>query len=119
MNENSGTPQADEDLDQLLLFSDPATRRVFLKQMAGTGAALTLGAKLAMTPATDAAETTAHDASADTVEVRLTINGRETKLQLDPRVTLLDALRDRLGLTGSKKGCDAGQCGACTMLVNG
>jgi xanthine dehydrogenase YagT iron-sulfur-binding subunit len=51
--------------------------------------------------------------------VRLTINGRKHVLDIDPRTTLLDALRERLGLTGSKKGCDQGQCGACTILVNG
>jgi xanthine dehydrogenase YagT iron-sulfur-binding subunit len=53
-------------------------------------------------------------------DVRLTVNGKlELLPQLDPRVTLLDALRERLHLTGSKKGCDHGQCGACTILING
>jgi xanthine dehydrogenase YagT iron-sulfur-binding subunit len=47
------------------------------------------------------------------------VNGESRALELDPRTTLLDALRDHLGLTGSKKGCDHGQCGACTVLVNG
>ena len=47
------------------------------------------------------------------------INGREHNLSLDPRSTLLDTLRETIGLTGSKKGCDHGQCGACTVLVNG
>jgi xanthine dehydrogenase YagT iron-sulfur-binding subunit len=51
--------------------------------------------------------------------VTLDVNGSERLLMLDPRVTLLDALRDHLGLTGSKKGCDHGQCGACTVHVNG
>jgi xanthine dehydrogenase YagT iron-sulfur-binding subunit len=54
-----------------------------------------------------------------TEKVRLTINGGRYVLELDPRTTLLDALREHLGLTGSKKGCDQGQCGACTILVNG
>lgn len=53
------------------------------------------------------------------IPVHLDINGHRHELQLEPRVTLLDALRDRLGLTGTKKGCDHGQCGACTVHVDG
>ena len=54
-----------------------------------------------------------------TLPVTLEVNGRVHRLQLDPRTSLLDALRSHLGLTGSKKGCDHGQCGACTVLVSG
>ena len=52
------------------------------------------------------------------VHVRLNVNGHDYELLLEPRVTLLDALREYIGLTGTKKGCDRGQCGACTVLVN-
>jgi xanthine dehydrogenase YagT iron-sulfur-binding subunit len=53
------------------------------------------------------------------VEVALRVNGKSHRLTLDPRTSLLDALRERIGLTGTKKGCDMGQCGACTVLVGG
>mgnify|MGYP001081423646 FL=1 len=53
------------------------------------------------------------------MQTSLTINGTQHRLELDPRTTLLDALRHHLGLTGSKKGCDHGQCGACTVMING
>jgi len=54
-----------------------------------------------------------------TVPVTLLVNGRSRQLDLDPRTALLDALREHLHLTGTKKGCDHGQCGACTILING
>jgi len=53
------------------------------------------------------------------VQVRLDVNGHQYDLRLDPRISLLDCLREALGLTGAKKGCDRGECGTCTVLVNG
>ncbi|GAN77764.1 (2Fe-2S)-binding protein [Acidisphaera rubrifaciens] len=63
-------------------------------------------------PRRDAADSTA-------VAITLTVNGREHRLEVEPWTTLLDLLRERLGLTGTKKGCDHGQCGACTVLADG
>jgi len=57
--------------------------------------------------------------STNTVPVTLRVNGKTHDLRIDPRVTLLDCLREILHLTGSKKGCDHGQCGACTVHING
>ena len=54
-----------------------------------------------------------------TVDVGLTVNGAQHDLKVDTRTTLLDLLREHLGLTGTKKGCDHGQCGACTVLIDG
>jgi xanthine dehydrogenase YagT iron-sulfur-binding subunit len=96
-------------VNDLLKLLTIATRRSFLKT---TGAA-----SLAVTAPPLASETAADTLPSNVV--RLTINGRGYELDLDPRTTLLDALREHVALTGSKKGCDQGQCGACTILVNG
>jgi xanthine dehydrogenase YagT iron-sulfur-binding subunit len=60
-----------------------------------------------------------HETSGGVVPLTLRVNGQPRSIAIDPRVTLLDLLRENFGLTGSKKGCDHGQCGACTVLANG
>lgn len=110
------------ELSDLLMFGSPASRRHFLKQIAATSAALTLGPALMRIGSAQAAGEAAGSApvaNAGAVSFPLKINGQEHALTLDPRTSLLDALREHLNLTGSKKGCDHGQCGACTVLVNG
>jgi xanthine dehydrogenase YagT iron-sulfur-binding subunit len=95
----------------------PESRRDFLKKS-------TLITAVALTPASaiKAAENKLDERFADAVEnvaFSIEVNGVNHQLKIDPRVTLLDLLRERLHLTGTKKGCDYGQCGACTVHVNG
>jgi xanthine dehydrogenase YagT iron-sulfur-binding subunit len=111
--------EADE-LSELSILGYLETRRKFIKRVAGTSAAIAIGPNLIGAASLDQGDaTSAADATSDSVNVHLKINGKAYTLDIDPRVTLLDALRERLHLTGSKKGCDHGQCGACTVLVNG
>ena len=91
----------------------PLTRRGVLEVGAAATAVLAVGV-----PKAGRADTPAEPA-VEPVGITLEINGQSHSLQLDPRTTLLDALREHLALTGSKKGCDHGQCGACTVLLEG
>src|SRR5690348_9706914 len=98
------------------------SRREFLKSSGTTAAA---GVFSAYIPAyaSNVVETESRDVSPPTIEgavpITLRINSKDHKLNIDPRTTLLDCIRETVQLTGTKKGCDHGQCGACTVHVNG
>jgi xanthine dehydrogenase YagT iron-sulfur-binding subunit len=95
------------------------TRRAFLKGVGGgaAGAALTarfLGGRLEASP-----PAAADIEPVSRKRIALTVNGRRVSLEVEPRETLLEMLRGRLGLTGAKKGCDRGECGGCTVHLDG
>ena len=92
---------------------DPS-RRSFL---IGSAVATTTALIAPLLRAEDAPKAAA--APANATKVALNVNGKVRELELDPRTTLLDALREHLDLTGAKKGCDQGACGACTVLIDG
>ncbi|HLJ78243.1 MAG TPA: (2Fe-2S)-binding protein [Acidobacteriaceae bacterium] len=94
------------------------SRRSFLAQLGAAGVAAT-ASPLAQAQTEGGEKESEGRPGAGAVPVTLTVNGRNYRVMLEPRVTLLDALRDHLQLFGTKKGCDHGQCGACTVHVNG
>ena len=102
-----------------MIDSSRPNRRRFLVRAACSAAVVAglQGARLF--PAAQAASVTLMARGPQPVTMTLNVNGRAHTLALEPRVTLLDALRERLDLTGTKKGCDQGTCGACTVLVDG
>lgn len=120
MAEDLGEPK-DRDVEEAKPQSG-VSRRSFLS---GLGAA---GVAVAVPPAVSAAQSVANavpaaapatQASSGVVSLTLKVNGKDRQLTIEPRTALLDALREDLDLPGTKKGCDHGQCGACTVHVNG
>jgi xanthine dehydrogenase YagT iron-sulfur-binding subunit len=100
-----------------------SSRRQFISRLAAISAGLTVTAPLSRAAATEGTasedESPKKGTAGSLVEIDFKVNGRPQKIEVDPRVTLLDAIRDRLDLTGTKKGCDRGACGACTVHING
>jgi len=109
-------PDASEDADRVTAAEGPAgsSRRSFL-----VGSAVATASAFVVPLLAGADSKPAAPESANATRVTLDINGKLHELQLDPRTTLLDVLRENLDLTGAKKGCDQGACGACTVLVDG
>jgi xanthine dehydrogenase YagT iron-sulfur-binding subunit len=98
------------------------TRRSFLSQIGAAGVTATaapLVARARSAPAPLETSTMTAEKIENAIPIALSVNGKSVRIEVDPRTTLLDALRETLSLTGTKKGCDHGQCGACTVHVNG
>jgi len=98
--------------------SESIARREFLKTSVLAGSGIFAGSRL-LTDGGHEVQAAAQPAAADTVAIRLRVNGTNYGLRVDPRTSLLDLLREKLDLPGTKKGCNHGQCGACTILVDG
>jgi xanthine dehydrogenase YagT iron-sulfur-binding subunit len=96
-----------------------STRRTFISRLGMAGLLATTARVTTAFGQSSVKEQSASAESKDAIPVTLTVNGKRHDLRIDPRTTLLDCLREHLHLTGSKKGCDHGQCGACTVHING
>jgi xanthine dehydrogenase YagT iron-sulfur-binding subunit len=104
--------------DNVSASGKPTRRRFIIRASAGAAVIAALDSAQ-LFPAAQAATVTIAARGPQPVPVTLLINGTPHTLDIEPRVTLLDALRERLALTGTKKGCDQGTCGACTVLLDG
>jgi xanthine dehydrogenase YagT iron-sulfur-binding subunit len=114
-------PPIDDDLGSMTAL-EKFSRRDFLSGASATGVATTataLTAPVANAQVDNTQEETETRPIPGAVPVALKVNGKTYRIQLDPRATVLDTLRETLHLTGTKKGCDHGQCGACTVHING
>jgi xanthine dehydrogenase YagT iron-sulfur-binding subunit len=103
-------------------LNGPVSRRSFLSSLGAVGVAATavpIAAGVQTAPPIAPAETNTTETIEGAIPVSLRVNGKQLDLEIDPRTTLLDCLRETVSLTGTKKGCDHGQCGACTVHVNG
>jgi xanthine dehydrogenase YagT iron-sulfur-binding subunit len=110
--------------DKPLQGSNPSelgrsTRRTFLSRLGTAGLLATAGPVTTAFGQRSVKDQAPLSDAKDAIAVTLQVNGKKHDLRIDPRTTLLDCLREHLHLTGSKKGCDHGQCGACTVHING
>jgi xanthine dehydrogenase YagT iron-sulfur-binding subunit len=111
----------DEDIERKSSNPQGVTRRSFLAHLGLAGATVAVGSPLHAKEAVESANVgvAAGQAAKTAIPLSLIVNGTKRNLKIDPRTTLLDCLRENLNITGTKKGCDHGQCGACTVHING